>query len=77
MSRELKLTRAQELRLIKLGIETLLDKIYTNTPPKTRNYKPWNKGLKGTGAHKWSAEQHKKFAATMKKKWAEKKAAKK
>lgn len=75
MSRELKLTRAQELRLIKLGIETLLDKIYTNTPPKTRNYKPWNKGKKGS--HKWSPEQHKKFAATMKKKWAEKQAAKK
>lgn len=73
MSRELKLTRTQELRLIQLGIETLLNKIYTNTPPKTRNYRPHNKGKKGV--HKWSDTQRKKFSATMKKKWADKRAA--
>jgi len=69
MANELKLTRAQELCLIQLSIETLLTKVYTNTPPKTRNYKPWNKGKK------WSAAQHKKFSATMKKKWAAKRKA--
>lgn len=63
-----KLTRAQELHLIAVGLNTLLEGV---AAPKKQHKAPWNKGKKISKSlkRKWSAEQHRKYAETMKKKW--------
>ena len=73
------LTRHEELVLIDLGLKHLIQAAVGDVNGHVaRKRVPWNKGkTKKTGAHKWSAAQRKHFAATMKKKWAEKKAAEK
>lgn len=64
-----KLTRAQELQLIAIGLNTLLSDIGVSKIKKV----PWNKGKKGQGkGRKWSPEQKRKFSETMRKKWANK-----
>jgi len=60
-----KLNRRQELALIELGMQALLDKIATPKPRGPYNKKP----LKSA----WSEARRAKFAATMKKKYADKK----
>lgn len=59
------MTRKQELYLIKIGLETVLDKLIQESQPKP---KPQTKKQR-----KWSKEQHRKFADSMKKVWATKK----
>lgn len=55
----LKLTRKQELRLIDIGLATVIDKLLVVKPEKKS----------GRGGKKWSPEQKRKFKATMKKKY--------
>lgn len=68
---KLKLSRKQELSLIDLGLAALLDKALSNGASISLKEKhPAPK------KQKWSEEQRRKFKATMKRVWKEKKAAK-
>lgn len=68
---KISLSRKQELYLIQLGLNSLIENIGVSVPRKAAKRAPWNKGKSG---RKWSPQQKAKFIATMKKKWAEKKA---
>lgn len=55
--------RKHELFLIQLGLKTLLEQM---VPAKTRK-----KSEKKSSKRKWTKAQHEKYAATMQKKWGE------
>ena len=54
------MTRQQELKLIEIGLDALLKEL-----------KPKRKAKRG---RKWTKEQHKKFAKSMTRTWAKKRA---
>lgn len=56
------MTRKHELFLINLGLETLLERMTIKKEKKAKK-------SKGKG---WSKKQHEKYAATMEKKWGQK-----
>jgi hypothetical protein len=66
------------------GLQLLMTPIPEEVPYKkpgpNKGKTPWNKGIKmgprkrkGHNGHKWTPEQRRKFKATMKKIWTEKK----
>ena len=56
------MTRDVELKLIDLGIQKLLETFKLQEVVKKETKKTNTR-------HKWTAAQHRKFSATMKKKW--------
>jgi hypothetical protein len=58
----IKLTRKQELRLIQLGLDSLLGSESNHVERKPRESKK-------TKERKWTNTQRKKFSATMRRKW--------
>jgi hypothetical protein len=68
----MKLTRAQELLLINVGLQKLIDGLSENPNIGIDKRRvPWNKG-KRMKKSTWTAARRRKFAATMKAKWASK-----
>jgi hypothetical protein len=67
-----KLSRAQELHLIAIGLNTLLNDTGVSKIISKPKRTAWNKGLKGKKKSAWTAERRKKFSETMRKKWANK-----
>lgn len=67
-----KLSRAQELHLIAIGLNTLLNDtgVFKRGPMTGKT--PWNKGKKMGRKGTWTAERRKRFSETMRKKWANK-----
>jgi SAM-dependent MidA family methyltransferase len=68
----MKLTKEQESLLIGIGLQKLLEGLARKAEPKRKHIR-----TKKVNRPKWSASQHKKFSATMKKKWKEIRANKK
>jgi hypothetical protein len=62
----MKLNRAQEEILIKIGLEALLNRVDTPVVKPTVKTAPKRK------KRQWSPEQRQKFQATMRKVWAKK-----
>ena len=60
--------RKHELFLIQLGLKTLLEQMVPAKPSKGKTVK--------TSKRKWTKEQHEKYAATMEKKWGQKRSKK-
>ena len=67
----LKLTRKQELALIDLGLQKVIDSLTVSKPKSAPRETPKPK------TRRWTTAQRKKFQKSMKKKWAEKRAAEK
>lgn len=69
------LTRKQELLLIDLGLRWLLEHLPSNVVSSDGEILPKEKKVSKPKRkkRKWSPEQHKKFARTMKKIWKERK----